>query len=663
MKPTKNKTSRVSTWYGTLSIMAVLLVIITLASCNKEPYSDFSEISDNKLEVRIALPQNTLSQSTSRGTRSEISDEDRLDNITVFIFKKENGSLEQVFQENLTHSGIEQSQPKWKDEHMLLFSMESIDKTTPKNIYAVANWSETGFNIESCTEQELKDAFTVITEISNTNGDNAYPILMSGSTQNVNLTTLAYQVKVDIKRQVAKIKTTFTLSEEVRKSHPNIEWLTDQMKITVVNVPDQSYVIERNVAPSTAKSLNSKAIPVDDTKPGADDSNFRWEENVYVNENPVTTKADKEKSTYIVMQLPYKNSITQIEEPDNYYKIYIDDKKNEEAPHTVLRNTIYNLEVKILGLGLPINNLVANTAVEDKLTVTDWEDGMISEGNDLPKRYFNIDRTKCVFDILEEPRVNLSTNVVDWELVADWETENINDFTVFSYAKKITKEVTLNGIVYSIKGDASSARITIKKDKDANTLPSGPTFYFKARNLIIPLIVNYDNGLILVKDIPAGWTTNRPKKGLQIAKRGNVLPSGVASSERLDWYGPSRDDSFAQSGYGFGFSNSQTMRNNLSRGYMMIKQCIALGDGWYIPSLNELELIQGIYMKNTEYQYIGKSYTYINNVQYYSSTQRNDYTARAVYMNKGGGDFVDKNGEGLPGSGKGYYVRCVRNID
>jgi len=130
------------------------------------------------------------------------------------------------------------------------------------------------------------------------------------------------------------------------------------------------------------------------------------------------------------------------------------------------------------------------------------------------------------------------------------------------------------------------------------------------------IIVKYDNGFIDNSYLRKyGWTSNLPKEGVQLSKRGAILPSGVALDTEakveksytsnvsipslveptiyaittnmasgididrfLGWTNPVPT-------YGNGYSNTQTLK-----GYSqcaMIPYCMALGNAWYIASVGE----------------------------------------------------------------------------
>lgn len=320
-------------WQGTLSAVIVCLSVVTLGSCTKEPIG-LSMPGGDGIQVRVSFPRSEVTRATTGGTEVGTAEENRLDRVTILVFSGDGTKLETVFSEDVTsaNTSLPTTQPKWVTDQTLIVR-PVISPDSPKRIYAIANWSRVDFDKATYTETMLKDELTLITAVAAINNAGAYPMLMSGSKDVPNLTSLSYNVTVDMERQSSKISTQLTIPKDVQKYMTQIEWQTDLMTITVANVPNQSWIIGRNESPVGANLLNSDPIAVDDTKPATGDQtlpatvDLKWSESVYITENPVvgTSQASKDASTYVIVQLPYKNRITGVVEHDNYYKIYINE--------------------------------------------------------------------------------------------------------------------------------------------------------------------------------------------------------------------------------------------------------------------------------------------------------------------------------------------------
>lgn len=668
MKQNKNKARSVSARHSVLSLLIVWLIVTVLGSCTKEQF-DSSELNRNGLEVQVTFLQSDVTRAVTGGTEVGTKDENRLDRVTIFVFNDGGTLLESVLSVDVTsaNTSLATSQPKWARDR-ILFVNPIVNPANPKKIYAVANWNKTVFDKATYTESNLLSEIKTLTSVSDINDTSAYPMLMSGSKWVANLPSALYSVTVDMERQVSKIKAVLSMSATVQNYHPNIEWLTDQMKLTVANVPNKSYVVGRAAAPVNVSGyalLNSTAIAVDDTKPKAGDQTLpatkelKWSESVYVNENPVTgaTPANKEKSTFIVVQLPYRNRATGITDPDNYYKLYVNDTRDVNSPHKVLRNTIYNFNIRLLGMGLPINNLIPDVNVDDELVVNSWEKGEIGDV-EVPRNYFNVDRTHIEFQMFDtERKATLTTDVPDWKLV------KADGTTVFSFADGQTADIMIDGITYRLSGNASTATITVTKPADYITFAK-QQFHFVARNLKVPFTVVYDNGIIPSSVLAAaGWPADKlPLKGLQIAKRGNHLPTKfvpTGSGElHLLWGNPGWIglEGAQCRGLGFGKSNTAKMLAYDSKN-IVGNACKMLGAEWYLPSVDEILLIPanaGI---------LGKSYLniVINNYHWTSNEYSPFSDSYACIVTLFSIDYPNQVHLGKKSEQK-YMVRCVRDL-
>lgn len=641
MRSNKDKTG---VWHGTLSAAIVLLVVVALSSCVKEPFSE-DQLPSDVLQLKIALPGEASKATTEPGT----SEENRLDEIGVLVFDAQ-GQLETKLSiPNLT---VLDGQPYWENDKILIVPIKKPEE--PKNIYVLANSGIVDIFNDNYTEEMLKNE-----QVTRSSVDFSYPLLMSGSALNVNLKTAAYFVTVDIARQAAKVRAQCSMTKVSQDKYPNIKWFYDAMKIAVGNVPQSSYVIERDeVNHSTFLNsgwLNTKII----SSTGGGYQCSLKDDNAYISENRVAgTVLDEKKTTYIIVQLPYQNTTTGLVEDDNYYKLYVNNPEFPAAPHSILRNTIYEFKIELLGMGLPYNDLVADVNIEDQLTVLPWEVSNIDV--EAPQHYFNIDRTMLAFQHLAESQsISLTTDVPEWKLV-----NKVDGTTFFQSTDVLTnKSVTVDGIKYTLGGTATQATITVSKLRnEAPTIPK-QEFTFVARNLKVPFAVGYDNGFIpnsvlsqsftSSEGILQGWPTNTlPLRGLQLAKRGNKkLPHNMAGAddERLKWKTEQTMTTGTVLDIGFGNINTEIMI--ISSVYPIdhpaAKYCREMGPEWFLPSRDEWLLIYN------QLSTLGASYSFYTN-HYWSSTGGDATSCWYVYFSNG---FTTVNAKTLVSR-----IRCVRYI-
>lgn len=632
------KRYKICIWRGVLS-MAVVALTLVLGSCTKESMG-VSMPGGDGMEVRVTFPRSEVTRAVTGGTEIGASDENRLDRVTILVFSGDGSKLESVISEDVTsaNTSLPTTQPKWASDQTLIVG-PVINPGSPKKIYAIANWSKTAFDKATYTETTLKDEITTITAVADINNVTAYPMLMSGSKDVENLTTLLFNVTVDMERQSSKISTHLTIPIHLQDYMPQVEWQIDLVKVTVVHVPNETYVVSRKALPPNIGLLHSKVIAMDDTKPAAGDQTvpatkeLKWSESVYVTENPVVgnTQAKKDSSTYVVVQLPYKNRITGVTEYDNYYKVYINDTRDAASPHKVLRNTIYNLNISILGMGLPFNNLVPDVNVDDQLTVNSWEKGEVVDV-EAPQNYFNVDSAYLEFQPSETSlKTTVATDVVDWKLVKEDGT------TIFSFAEATTADVTIDGITYTLGGNVSVANVTVSRPTTLISFPIQKMFFI-AKNLKVPFTVAIkepelepDPAGFIPRDVleQGGWPADRlPKKGLQLARIGNKLPSEGSEWNEVDleWSGLNVITGTSKA-LGSGKSNYAILSNLDAGNYPIGQACKHLGPNWYVPSIDEWGLIYA--NKGT----IGYGYQFMND--FWSSSEDGQYNSWYITSNLG----------------------------
>lgn len=640
MKRYRDKISRLGAWHGILPAVAmVLLTLITFASCTDEQLLGGGspvEPDSDQLKVQISVPQGSATRS---GTEPKY--ESRLDSVTILVFNQNNRKLETALTVNLREASLSTSQPMWGKDSTLIVKLK--DPFGPKKIYTIANWDTTGFEVDTYSVDDLNKEITTITDVAALQYDpvnlpEGPSILMSDSVEVANLSTVKYKVSANLVRQQAKFEIKVTLSPDLGNvsSGFNKIWMPQSMKVWVCNVPDQSFVVDQGRTPEHCgyKQSNKFSLITTDYK--------TWITDVYkyINQN---MSNDSDKATYIMLQLPYLNPILFHEEYDNYYKIYFNTNATTKA---INRNTFYKFDIEITDLGLPIDELVENVGVTDTLMVLPWENAGLGNVEDVPQQSFKIDRTLIEFQYLAgKQQASFSTNATDWKLIYE---DGNNRRTFFSYAEgKISKD-SIDGVAYTIEGNATNGTITVEKLYDKKPSKLVQQFYFTARNLKIPFKVGYDNGVILKEDLPESWHVN----GIQITKRGNVLPSQIYKSDDpiYKWGTPYRNEwPNVVPDFGAGERNTTYLYNRGSD-YQAARACRELGAEWYLPSFNELAFISSQLREKK----FGKSYQFTWDGLYWCSTEYDDWYAREIKVVTGSPWQIEKD--------RGLFVRCIKNL-
>lgn len=644
MKRYRDKISRSGAWCGMLSAVAVVLLsLLAFVSCTDEQMlgggsGSSMESGGNKLKVQISVPQSGVTRSTEQGSTLE----SRLDSVMILVFKKaadpKNALLEVALTVDLTKPNA--SQPLWGGTDSTLI-VELKEPLGAKIIYAIANWDTTGLAVGAYSVADLNKETTTIASADNLKAP--FPMLMSSDSIVANdLSALSYKVSANLVRQQSKFRAKLTLTHDVQTKDTSIVWQRDSMKIWVNNVPTQAFVVEKNSTPSHSSSLNSDKFDVKLTSSNAPDWEWKTKSDIYINQNTMNDLSDV---TFIVVQLPYKNKYTQYLEVDNYYKLYFNTKLSSTITEmSIRRNTLYDFNINILGRGLPINGLVENVNITNDLTILPWENVVLGDVEDLPQKYFKIDRTLLNFQYLPDTQsVAFSTDVEDWKLIY-----GADGRTIFSHAD-VSADTIIDGVKYTYNGAVGGGKITVEKLPDvAPKIPTGQQFHFVAQNLKVPFKVGYNNGVLLPSMLSDAWKVSAPN-GIQIAKKGNRLPSQSSSgSESKSFWSTSVFSKRTATQFGTGPENTRIMRDE---GFEASMKCDQLGTDWYIPSRDELSKISDIHRGG----HITGEYFFHPAGQFWSSSEETDYSVFFKTVTSGGSGAYNKEIMSI-------YVRCIKNL-
>lgn len=617
------------------SLFLFLVSMSVFVACVKDIPSPFSS---KDLTIRLSLPKSPSANIKSGNIKS--INEDDIEHVLIFIFNGNGTKLEKL----CTFDLISETNFVIKD---------IIEPTKNKTIYAIANWTDHPDFGESLTESILNEIYSSITHFGDINGSTAYPLLMSAGKSDINLSQEGFSISLELSRQLAKIETEINMNALTISEYPQIEWLIDDLKINLINIPTHSYITDkRSTAINENTFINSSFFPVKDLKPNAGDPTFKWKETFYTHENLTSNMA---QAYYLLIQLPYKDKNTHLIVSDNYYKMYIKTPLVSAVDqYKVRRNYFYKLYLELRGLGSPLDGITEETNVSLTIGVSPWfivEQEIDGEGT----KYLNIDHSYMDFqstdiDPIGTTKVStIMTDVTDWRLVSSETGEPI-----FSFADGQTVPYKTSEFEVSISGTVSNAKISVKR-LSANF--TDLKFKIMAKNLALPFVIVNDNGFISSAELKAAGWTSPPNKGIQIAKRGYaIMPdySAKNSDPQLQWKtsASSTPNTGSQSfGAGKNANIAMMLPENNTNGvsHPAAAYCQSVGAGWYLPSLKELEMLS---KKNLN---LGKSYQF--EVRPYWSASENTATdAWSI-------DFTGSTQIANEKTVATNSVRCIRNID
>lgn len=159
-----------------------------------------------------------------------------------------------------------------------------------------------------------------------------------------------------------------------------------------------------------------------------------------------------------------------------------------------------------------------------------------------------------------------------------------------------------------------------------------------------------DNSVILNSVLlNAGWDPNKlPLNGLQVAKRGNLLPSEIALTDdpKMQWSTVKEKTGITSKALGTG-KNNYALLQALGRDYPVSQACKNLGAGWYLSSISELAIFAS--NKNR----LGDSYSFINDFYWSSMEDNAEYSWSLKFSSNLSAAYIKANT---------CRVRCIREI-
>lgn len=311
------------------------------------------------------------------------------------------------------------------------------------------------------------------------------------------------------------------------------------------------------------------------------------------------------------------------------------------------RNRIYRIYCTFLRKTLNI-----------ELTFSDWNDVEID--GDIAGTTLAVSNNRIVMDYV--PLGERFDTTVDY----------VSDGTVSFVGYVVDGKLTTDGSNLptwlpkaNITGlpDGTTMKGTIRMEYVPTLLQYGDThpgvaLRIKTGNITREIRVVYDNGFIPESFLPSEWTLNRPVKGIQVAKRGNILPDRVADinwdREVMQWApdsSPPVVDAGAK-GYGYGAANTTAIIAAVGTQSAAYSCRRNMGEKWYLSSRDELLVV---YLLRWS---LGPSYTFLYDVEYWSSTD-------ALFPQPGAlnAAWYVQDPDMTRNNPKRYFyrVRCVRN--
>lgn len=317
-------------------------------------------------------------------------------------------------------------------------------------------------------------------------------------------------------------------------------------------------------------------------------------------------------------------------------------------------------------------NIVRNTRYELAVTID-------AEKPEITLNILDWDEQEVVGDVLgTRLTVSQSKVVMDWwnlgytfsadvSFLSD-ETVMIEGYYVNGAKVALPSWLSVSGVTFP----AGSGTLTLTytptggtNAKEDDGKHPDVTIRLKSGNIMKDIQVIYDNGYVPNNILSGGnWITGLPVDGIHLAKKGNVLPSGMAaidwSNEVMSWASSSASVPAVKKGAssygersGKGYSNTSAIITALGNNTAAGKSRL-LGVEWYIPTEDELGRILGLH------DYLGSSYVYKQDQMYWTSTEASSASGNARVRANGFGATL---GDGMPKTSMQCCTRFIRNID
>lgn len=664
-------------WCGALSAVAMMLAV-ALGSCTKEPLDGDMQHPGNELPAGMICIDFSGTDSQRLDTRADelqTTEEKRIVAADIFFYGTTEGGNkgELVKRVSTSDEGVD----LLADSKIVIPNI-GLETKEAYEIVVVANGG-TDFTTDDLTVGSSIDVLThkitAVTDIALLKT----PLLMSGVVDS-HIFSNNPIAKIDMVRQVVKLNVTVKLSNTFTETYHSAQFggrteAVGKADLSIWNLPSHSFVMSSNIQQLPSESKMLPAIP---NEMLWNATTKEWKFTTYAYANPVQGKDAnaKNRSTQFIFQLPYRLTLIAPIVTDNYYKIYIDDTNNPFNPYMTIHNTIYNVAVTVNGFGSEIPDYPGGLDMTVTTNVLPWNvvekapemggyvkfarttftktgemtETALQEGGNLPEDGGTV-------------KIYCKTNVGGWYVIVRDHGKIVQN-TKSTPTRVVTKETEQSLDIAIPAIDYLDGRYTVSIHH--------PAYASELINQIPPITFTQYGGFIpnseLLKTIViddnttiGSWPENKlPPRGLQIAKTGNVLPTGAAKADdpKMQWRIWSNDfghTDIQAEGLGEGKGNYALMTTLDAVNYPIGQACKDLGTEWYVPSTGELRLIYN--NKGT----LGTSYSFtsdsFNNSIYWSSAESisSPTGARGLDFYYGGmGDYFKHGGT--------IRVRCVRNI-
>lgn len=372
----------INKYFAIISFISVFLLFSSCVS-DIEDTTGTTTKADGKVQIALQLP---ISAEDAASLDTEVLSESIIKNLTLFLFDSQTGEKEFSTQIDIlpavgASSDVDMS--NWLNEQIITILdggvLADLDKA--RNIHIVANYTSDLTYIT--TEAQLD---TVITKTINQNisqPDSNNPLVMHGVATSHNFKESS-RATVSLVRNVAKIKLTltakkFTFGGEEIYLVPD----TSSMVFKVTNQADKSYLVSKELSPSTLNYFNgAESYVAADSRDGAESALFIT--HAYVNENLRRSYSYETDATTLILRVPYKRENGEIN-MNNYYKILV----NSDNGYHIDRNTIYDITANIVSPGGETD--ASAVLIKGTLNILPWNENTIT--SDLSQTFLSVQET------------------------------------------------------------------------------------------------------------------------------------------------------------------------------------------------------------------------------------------------------------------------------
>lgn len=360
MKKNSNNIKIVSRWQCVISLVVGLFAMVLLNSCTNN--NGLEEELDKLPEGVVCIDLMVDNIRTLSRANAGTPDERAIDGVHLFFYSED--KLAALF-------STETAGVSFVNNRITL-PIGAIDPTKVYNIFVVANWKSFnsaefpfGSDRSLLTSTLIDDPTQIVPH------DNPLRLHMSGEILSHRFKDSPL-VEINLIRQAVRFDIKVVLGREFSSLYDKVYQFggnAGDVQVGLSGVPFTSFLIQQPKPTLPPPSIEFEyPYSILDSE---------WKRTIYSFENPVSGDGNEaiKKSTFIVLQLPYKKLSDNTIVTENYYTIYINDKNNPVNPHQTLRNNIYRVTMTVNGFGEPSPNYDLPPKVNTSFEVTPWIDG------------------------------------------------------------------------------------------------------------------------------------------------------------------------------------------------------------------------------------------------------------------------------------------------